>query len=84
MLIERHILYHLRNEREFWNDLMVKELLQQLSDTHGISGNEESIYALIRSEITPYVDEILEDTMGNLIRNQAWRRVQGDAGYSHG
>lgn len=46
---------------------MVKELLQQLSDAHGISGNEESIYALVRREITPYVDEILEDSMGNLI-----------------
>jgi endoglucanase len=46
---------------------MVKELLQQLSNAHGTSGNEESIYALIKKEITPYVDEILEDTMGNLI-----------------
>ena len=47
--------------------IMVKELLQQLSNAHGTSGNEESIYALIKKEITPYVDEILEDPMGNLI-----------------
>lgn len=46
---------------------MVKELLKKLSNAHGISGSEESVAAVIREEVAPYVDEIRQDTMGNLI-----------------
>jgi putative aminopeptidase FrvX len=46
---------------------MVKELLRKLSNAHGISGSEGSVAAVIREEVAPYVDEIREDTMGNLI-----------------
>ncbi|TAJ44005.1 M42 family metallopeptidase [Methanofollis fontis] len=46
---------------------MVKELLKKLSDAHGISGSEGSVAAVIRAEVEPYVDEITEDRMGNLI-----------------
>ncbi|KUG20223.1 MAG: M42 family metallopeptidase [Methanomicrobiaceae archaeon] len=46
---------------------MVKELLQRLSDAHGVSGNEGSLRELVKSEIAGHVDEIREDAMGNLI-----------------
>jgi len=46
---------------------MVKELLRKLSNAHGLSGSEGSVYALIRKELKGYVDEIREDPMGNLI-----------------
>ncbi|MDK2974841.1 MAG: hypothetical protein PWP08_1212 [Methanofollis sp.] len=46
---------------------MVKELLRKLSNAHGISGSEGSVAELIRGEVAPYVDEISEDPMGNLI-----------------
>ena len=42
-------------------------LLQRLSNASGISGNEGEIRAIIRQEITPYVDEIKVDAMGNLL-----------------
>jgi len=46
---------------------MVKELLRKLSNAHGISGSEGSVFSVIRKELKGYVDEIHEDTMGNLI-----------------
>jgi len=46
---------------------MVKELLRKLSNAHGISGSEGSVAEIIRGEVAPYVDEIREDLMGNLI-----------------
>ncbi len=46
---------------------MVKELLRRLSDAHGVSSNEGSVRDIIRAELTGSVDEITEDTMGNLI-----------------
>lgn len=46
---------------------MVKELLKKLSNAHGISGSEGSVAEVIRGEVAAYVDEIREDTMGNLI-----------------
>jgi len=46
---------------------MVKELLRKLSNAHGVSGSEGSVFALIKKELKGHVDEITEDTMGNLI-----------------
>lgn len=43
------------------------ELVKKLTQTFGVSGNEESIRELIASEIKSYVDEIKVDTLGNLI-----------------
>ena len=46
---------------------MVKELLQKLSNAHGVSGSEGSVQSVIRKELKGYIDEIREDTLGNLI-----------------
>lgn len=46
---------------------MVKDILQRLSDAHGVSGFESSVQALIRDELEGVVDEFREDSMGNLI-----------------
>ncbi|OPY36710.1 MAG: Tetrahedral aminopeptidase [Methanoregula sp. PtaU1.Bin051] len=46
---------------------MTLDLLKKLSNAHGVSGSEGSIYAVIRKELKGCVDEIYEDTMGNLI-----------------
>jgi len=46
---------------------MVKELLRKLSNAHGVSGSEGSVYSVIKKELKGYVDEIHEDPMGNLI-----------------
>jgi endoglucanase len=46
---------------------MVKELLRKLSNAHGVSGSEGSVYAVIKKELKGHVDEIKEDSMGNLI-----------------
>ena len=46
---------------------MVKELLKKLSNAHGVSGSEGSVYDIIKRELKGSVDEIKEDTMGNLI-----------------
>ncbi|MDD3621205.1 MAG: M42 family metallopeptidase [Methanofollis sp.] len=45
----------------------MKELLKKLSNAHGISGSEGSVAEVIRAEVAPFVDEIREDSMGNLI-----------------
>lgn len=46
---------------------MVRELLERLSNAHGVSGSEGSVSDIIRSELEPCVDEIRTDQMGNLI-----------------
>ncbi len=46
---------------------MVKELLQKLSNPHGVSGSEGSVFSIVKKELKGYVDEIREDSMGNLI-----------------
>jgi endoglucanase len=46
---------------------MVKELLRKLSNAHGVSGSEGSVVSIIKRELKGHVDEISEDTMGNLI-----------------
>jgi endoglucanase len=45
----------------------VREILEKLSNAHGVSGSEGSVYGIIRAELKGSVDEIREDPMGNLI-----------------
>jgi len=45
----------------------VKNLLEKLSNAHGISGYEGSVREIIKKEIESYVDEVKIDTLGNLI-----------------
>ena len=45
----------------------IKNLLEKLSNAHGISGYEGSVRAIIEKEIEPYVDTVKTDTFGNLI-----------------
>lgn len=42
-------------------------MLKRLTGAFGVSGNEECIREVIRSEVADYVDEILVDPLGNLI-----------------
>ncbi|MCX6693664.1 MAG: M42 family metallopeptidase [Methanomicrobiales archaeon] len=46
---------------------MVRDILEKLSNAHGVSGSEGSVADLVREELAAYVDEIKTDTMGNLI-----------------
>ncbi|NJD78624.1 MAG: M42 family metallopeptidase [Candidatus Methanoperedens sp.] len=45
----------------------MKDLLEKLSNAHGVSGFEGSVRQIIEEEVRPYVDEIRTDKMGNLI-----------------
>jgi len=45
----------------------VKDLLKNLTESYGPSGNEEKIRNVIKELVEPYSDEIKIDAMGNLI-----------------
>ncbi|MDD1666774.1 MAG: M42 family metallopeptidase [Methanomicrobiales archaeon] len=45
----------------------MREILERLSNAHGVSGSEGSVYGIIRSELKGSVDDIEEDALGNLI-----------------
>ena len=45
----------------------MKELIARLSNAHGVSGYEDEIREIIRSELEDWADEIKIDSMGNLI-----------------
>ena len=45
----------------------MKKLLQQLTETFGPSGYEDSVRAIVRAEVEPFADEIRVDALGNLI-----------------
>ena len=45
----------------------LKDLLEKLSNAHGVPGYENNVRQMIEDEIRPYVDEIRTDKMGNLI-----------------
>jgi len=45
----------------------MKNLLEKLSNAHGISGYEGNIRDIIKKEVKPYVDEVRVDKFGNLI-----------------
>lgn len=42
-------------------------MLKILTETDGVSGNEEKVRGIIKKEVTPYCDEITVDSMGNMI-----------------
>ncbi|MFC2082982.1 M42 family metallopeptidase [Candidatus Bipolaricaulota bacterium] len=42
------------------------DLLRQLSDVFGVSGFEDEVRELVRSLVSPHVDEVRADTLGNL------------------
>ncbi len=43
------------------------KLLKRLTETDGVSGDEHRVRELIKQEISPYVDSMSADSMGNLI-----------------
>ena len=43
------------------------EVLEKLSNTNGVTGREGEVRDLMKSFLKPYVDEIREDKLGNLI-----------------
>jgi putative aminopeptidase FrvX len=43
------------------------ELLRELSDAFGVSGFEDEVCEVIRTRISPYVDDVSVDALGNLI-----------------
>jgi len=45
----------------------LKQLLKKLSEAPGVSGNESRIKDIIIGEVKEFIDEIREDSMGNLI-----------------
>ena len=45
----------------------IKSLLEKLSNAHGISGWEGSVQEIVKAEISPLVDEVRLDALGNLI-----------------
>lgn len=45
----------------------MKQLLERLSNAHGVAGREGGIYEILRKELRPHVDRIEKDAMGNLI-----------------
>jgi endoglucanase len=51
------------------------ELLKQLTEAPGIAGDEDRVRATILEAVTPLVDEVRTDAMGNLI---ALKRGRGD------
>jgi len=52
----------------------IRSLLEKLSNAHGISGREGSVQEIIRQEISPLVDEIRVDSLGNLIATRRGER----------
>ncbi|HSL93138.1 MAG TPA: M42 family metallopeptidase [Bacillota bacterium] len=45
----------------------MKELIKRLVEAYGPAGNESQVAQIIRDEVTPHVDEIRADALGNLI-----------------
>ena len=52
------------------------EVLEKLSNANGVTGREHQVRDLMRQFLKPYVDEIREDRLGNLI---AFKRGKKDA-----
>ncbi len=45
----------------------LKDLLEKLSNAHGVSGYESNVRQIIENEVRPYMDDVRTDKMGNLI-----------------
>ena len=55
---------------------MLVEILEKLSNANGVTGREEQVRDLLAEYLKPYVDEISEDRLGNLI---AFKRGKKDS-----
>lgn len=42
-------------------------ILEQLTQIFGPSGSEEQVAEFISAQISPYCDEVISDTLGNLL-----------------
>lgn len=51
------------------------ELLDKLCRTDGVSGHEDAVVELLRSELSPHLDETRKDSMGNFV---GLKRGKGD------
>ncbi len=54
----------------------MKELIAKLSNAHGVSGFEDEIRGIIRTELENHVDDIKVDSMGNLIATKNGREPE--------
>ena len=52
------------------------DVLEKLSNTNGVTGREDKVRNLMKDYLKPYVDEIREDRLGNLI---AFKKGKKDA-----
>jgi endoglucanase len=52
------------------------DVLEKLSDANGVTGREDQVRLLMKKYLKPYVDEITEDKLGNLI---AFKKGKKDA-----
>lgn len=50
-----------------WLFVTFVEILEKLSNSCGVTGREEEVRELMRKFLTPYVDEVKEDNLGNII-----------------
>lgn len=50
------------------------EMLKELSEAHGISGNEKEVSRMMKKWMSPYADEITYDNLGSIIGLQKRRR----------
>jgi putative aminopeptidase FrvX len=55
----------------------MKPLIQKLVETPSPSGYESKIREVVRAEITPHVDDIRVDALGNLIARKGKKSAQG-------
>jgi endoglucanase len=47
--------------------MSIVEVLEKLSNACGVAGREDEVRKIMRDSLKPYVDEILEDKLGNII-----------------
>ncbi|MEM3823431.1 MAG: M42 family peptidase, partial [Candidatus Bathyarchaeia archaeon] len=47
--------------------MVLAETLEKLSNACGVAGREEEVRSLMKTFLKPYVDEVREDKLGNVI-----------------
>src|SRR5687768_5052221 len=68
-----------RDEPRRWGGIMAElnfELLRRLCETPGVPGHESQVRAVVLEALTPLVDEVTVDTLGNVI---GVRRARGQS-----
>ena len=55
------------NALEEWLFVTFVEILEKLSNSCGVTGREDEVKELMRKFLKPYVDEVKEDKLGNII-----------------